>query len=124
MSLKYVHPTMEPLVATFWDIIEVAAEAARNHRRAKAKRAPRPKAPQGLTRRPGEDSPLWNELRRRLIIHTRDYGAKAILARHLGLPRQRVGDFLASGSSMPDAERTLWLLAWVEAKEAGKKLPL
>ena len=124
MSLKYVHPRMEPVISTLWEIIEIAATAAKNHRKAKAKRVHRKTPSRGLTRRPGEETPLWNELRRRLILHTRQRGAKALLARHLGLPRQRVTDFLARASSMPDAERTLWLLAWVEAKEVGKELPL
>jgi hypothetical protein len=49
-------------------------------------------------------------------------GSKAHLARILGLPRQRLQDYLRAGQSSPDAERTLLLLCWVLAKEQGQEL--
>lgn len=70
----------------------------------------------GGTIRPGSQTPLWNELAietRRLITR---YGEKANLGRYLGLPRQRIHQFLMEKSAGPDAERTLMLLAWVIAK--------
>jgi hypothetical protein len=73
----------------------------------------------GGTVRPGPDTPLWNELAaeaRRLI---RKHGEKANLGRFLGLPRQRVHEFLMEKSAGPDAERTLRLLIWVSAKRRG-----
>jgi hypothetical protein len=57
--------------------------------------------------------PLWDSLAALLKAELKAYGAKAQLARHLGVPRQRLTDFLVSGSRLPDAEITLQLLAWV-----------
>jgi len=73
----------------------------------------------GGTIRPGPDTPLWNELAaetRRLI---RKHGEKANLGRWLGLPRQRIHQYLMEKSAGPDAERTLLLLVWVSAKRRG-----
>jgi hypothetical protein len=67
--------------------------------------------PQGLTLRPGRETPLWNALRKEIRSHLRKYGAQANLARLLGLPR--------GGGQMPDAERTLQLLAWLMAVQKG-----
>ena len=69
----------------------------------------------GATLRPGTDTPLWNGLRAQLRPHLLKYGEQATLARILGLPRQRVNDFVTGGGHMPDAERTLQLLAWLVA---------
>ena len=78
----------------------------------------------GDTVRPGPETPLWNELvaAARQLIHRR--GEKANLARFLGLPRQRVHQYLMAKSASPDAERTLLLLAWVHARRSGVSLPL
>lgn len=73
----------------------------------------------GGTIRPGPETPLWNELAaetRRLI---RKRGEKVNLGRFLGLPRQRVHQYLMEKSAGPDAERTLLLLVWVSAKRRG-----
>ena len=75
--------------------------------------------PQGLTLRPGRETPLWNALRKEIRSHLRKYGAQANLARLLGLPRQRVNAFITGGGQMPDAERTLQLLAWLMAVQKG-----
>ena len=69
----------------------------------------------GATLRPGKQTPLWNELRAQLRPHLWKYGQQANLARLLGLPRQRVNAFVTGGNQMPDAERTLQLLAWLMA---------
>jgi len=74
---------------------------------------------QGLTLRPGRETPLWNALRQELRPHLRKYGAQTNLARLLGLPRQRVNAFVTGGGQMPDAERTLQLLAWLMAVKNG-----
>jgi hypothetical protein len=50
------------------------------------------------------------------------YGAKARLARILGVPRQRVHQYLRASTACPDAERTLLLLAWVQARRNGRDL--
>lgn len=74
----------------------------------------------GKTLRPGKDTPLWNELRRQLRPHLRRYGSQVNLGRLLGLPRQRINAFATGGGQMPDAERTLQLLAWLIAVQAQR----
>ena len=69
----------------------------------------------GATLRPGKETPLWNVLRTELRPHLKTYGSQANLGRLLGLPRQRINDFVTGGGQMPDAERTLQLLAWLLA---------
>lgn len=75
----------------------------------------------GATLRPGRLTPLWNELRRELAPHLVRYGDQAKLGRVLGLPRQRVQAFMTQGNHMPDAERTLQLLAWLMAVRNGRR---
>jgi hypothetical protein len=76
------------------------------------------------TRRPGAASPLWNvcatKLRRALARH----GAKARLARYLGIPRQRLTDFLHLRTRLPDAEVALRMLHWLSAYQGGRDLSL
>jgi len=74
----------------------------------------------GETLRPGRETPLWNELREQLRPHLGKHGAQARLARLLSLPRQRVNAFVTGGGQMPDAERTLQLLAWLMAVRYGR----
>jgi hypothetical protein len=74
------------------------------------------------TLKPGPDTPLWNELRRRVAGQVVKRGEQSILARFLGIPRQRVHLIIKAGSASPDAERTLLLLAWVIAREQGHGL--
>jgi len=81
----------------------------------------RPKQ-QGCTVRPGEQTPLWNELVRHAIPHLHKRGAKTNLARLLGVPRQRIHDYLKQTTAAPDAERTLLLLCWVAARADGHDL--
>ena len=73
----------------------------------------------GETLRPGKDTPLWNELRSQLRPHLTHYGDQANLGRLLGLPRQQINAFATGGGRMPDAERTLQLLAWLIAVNQG-----
>lgn len=104
-------------------LYEAAEEAARaalaERRRARTDDAA---APRGRTLRPGADTPLWNELAAAVRPHLATRGAKAKLARILGIPRQRVHDYLQAGSAAPNAERTLLLLCWVAARRAGREL--
>jgi hypothetical protein len=103
------------------DLIEAAAKAARQAaaaRAAEARRRHQPNRPR-LTLRPGLETPLWNELVHQIRPHLRKYGAKAQLARLLGLPRQRLQDCLKSGSASLDAERTLQLLGWLGFFQRG-----
>jgi hypothetical protein len=75
-----------------------------------------------MTLRPGLETPLWNELGRQIRPHLRKYGAKAQLARLLGLPRQRLQDCLKAGSASLDAERTLLLVGWLGFFQRGGQL--
>ena len=93
----------------------VAGADAEHARAVDARRSRR-----GGTLRPGRETPLWNELRKQLRPHLLKYGEQANLARVLGLPRQRVNAFVTSGDQMPDAERTLQLLAWLMAARRGR----
>jgi len=75
----------------------------------------------GATLRPGKETPLWNELRAQVRPHLQVYGQQVNLGRQLGLPRQRINAFVTGGGEMPDAERTLQLLAWLMAVRQGKR---
>jgi hypothetical protein len=78
----------------------------------------------GETIRPGPETPLWNELATEVRRQIRRRGEKANLARFLGVPRQRIHQYLMDKSAGPDAERTLLLLAWLHARRSGVVLPL
>jgi hypothetical protein len=97
--------------------LEMAQAQAKSFRR-ELDRRQRPGA--GGTLRPGRGTPLWNQLRVQLKPHLRKYGSQVHLARLLGLPRQRINSFVTGGAEMPDAERTLQLLAWLMMVQAGK----
>lgn len=97
-------------------IVEAAELAARSTQR-QLHRALRPR--RGKTLRPGVDSPLWNSLVGALRPHLKKRGNKVNLGRFLGLPRQRIYEFLNSKTTLPDAERTLLLLYWLDAKNRG-----
>lgn len=79
----------------------------------------------GGTLRPGPETPLWNELAALAASHLEKYGDKANLARTLGVPRQRVHEYLVSKTACPDTERALMLLGWVlnaeNRKSTGQK---
>lgn len=74
----------------------------------------------GRTLRPGKGTPLWNTLRDQLKPHLTRRGSQAELGRLLNLPRQQINAFLA-GTRMPDAERTLQLLAWLMTRRSTAK---
>jgi len=74
----------------------------------------------GHTLRPGPHTPMWNALA--LAVKPRvkgRYGAQSKLACLLGVPPQRVHDYLIARRAAPDAERTLQLLFWIAQQEAG-----
>lgn len=100
-------------------VIEVLVAASRE---AVARTATKTlRAPSGAfcSLKPGPDSPLWNELRRRVASQLNRHGQKVLLARYLGISRQRLHLLVKAGSAMPDAERTLLLLAWLVSREKG-----
>ncbi len=98
--------------------VAMASQSAQAFRIALRRRSRRGRG--GATLRPGDETPLWNELRRQLRPHLLRYGQQANLARLLGLPRQRVNAFVTGGGQMPDAERTLQLIAWLAAVRRGR----
>ena len=102
-------------------IFEAALEMAKQSPKAfriEPKRHPRRAG--GGTLRPGKETPLWNVLRGQLRPHLKQYGNQANLGRLLGLPRQRINAFVTGGGQMPDAERTLQILAWLIAVRRGR----
>lgn len=90
--------------------------------RVRRKRLPRPVITRGKTLRPGPDTPCWNLLADTITPLLRRRGAKALLARELGLNRGRVTEFFVQRSAMPDAERLLRLLEWHAWRLAGNQL--
>ena len=90
----------------------LAAQSVSRHQRSRV----------GQTLKPGNGTPLWNELVAAVRAQLTRYGEKARLGRILGLPRQRVHELLKSRKHLPDAERTLLLLAWLHARSRGSDL--
>ncbi len=100
------------------DLLTFAAEQSAHAARKVYRVARRQR--RGATLRPGPHTPLWNELVKEARTHLGRYGEKAKLARILGVPRQRVHQYLRAKSAGPDAERTLRLLIWVHARRSGR----
>lgn len=64
-------------------------------------------------------TPMWDVLSAELDKALKTPGARARLARYLGVPRQRITDF-TKGRRLPDGETTLRLLHWLAAAQAGQ----
>lgn len=103
------------LMESLFDLIEVAAAEMAQQGCHAYKLRTNPPGQAYKTLRPGRHTPLWNELRAQLRPLLRPHGSQAQLARLLGLPRQQINAYITSGTRMPDAERTLQLLAWLMA---------
>lgn len=95
------------------DLVESAAVAIARELRSQTKSKP---LSRGATLRPGVDTPHWLALVELARPHLRQRGAKASLARELGLHRARVTEFFESRRTMPDAERTLLLMQWLRQR--------
>ena len=120
MNPPHLHPRIR-LWLEIGGLLYDAAEAAT----ISAKRALRPRRKASyVTRRPGPESPLWNACAVLLRAELRPFGSKARLARSLGIPRQRLNDFLVGRKRLPDAELTLRLLSWLAEKRAGRDISL
>lgn len=100
-------------------LMEAAAKSIRASLQ-QARRARRPRRGESL--KPGSDTPLWNELAKSIHAEISRYGDRARLGRILGVPRQRVTEFLRGRTYLPDAERTLLLLAWLQLRRNGRDL--
>ena len=117
---EYMHPRLRLILDTNHAMFEVLGHAAaagyvRSRRYLRGGRA-------GKARRPGAHSPLWNVFAVQLRRALRPRGAKARLARYLGVPRQRLTDFVSAKRRLPDAELTLRLVHWLAAHCAGRDL--
>lgn len=105
----------------FWSFLEPAFEAAAAAASRRLHDALRQRRKLGgyKTRKPGFETPFWNVCATMIKRELRPYGSKVRLARYLGIPRQRLQDFLNKRSRLPDAELTLRLLHWLAAKRGG-----
>ena len=110
-----IHPTLKLWLDIGGVLAEVAEAAAK---RAQKSLRPRRRASY-MTRRPGPETPMWNACAALLRDELRPLGAKVRLARFLGIPKQRLNDFLTGHSRQPDAELTLQMLHWLAQTRAG-----
>lgn len=76
------------------------------------------------TRRPGDETLMWNACAAMLREELKPFGSKVRLARYLGIPKQRLTDYLKGRRRMPDAETILQMLNWLAQKRAGRDLSL
>lgn len=115
-----LHPRMELAAELPLLLFEAAAASVRAaaRKRNQPDSGPRP----GKTLRPGSGTPIWNELARQTRPYLKKRGEKVKLARILGVPRQRLNDYLHARTACPDAERTLMLLCWLSCRRQGKEL--
>jgi transcriptional regulator with XRE-family HTH domain len=115
-----VVPALHPRLKTWMDLSEALFVAAETGwRRAHVALRPRRQASY-TTRRPGAESPMWNVCATLLRQQLKPRGAKTQLARYLGIPRQRLNDYLQGKSRLPDAELTLRMLHWLSETRAGR----
>ncbi len=105
---------LDPLVA---GLEKAALATARATKKVQRLRNPRKS---GEALRPGANTPLWNELASACAHHLTRRGDKVRLARILGISRQRLHQLLVARTACADAERTLQLLTWLEARNRGK----
>ena len=114
VMFDYMPPSLVEIVtAAAQEMAKQASQAFRVEPKRRSRKG-------GGTLRPGKETPLWNVLRTQLRPHLKTYGSQANLGRLLGLPRQRVNAYVTGGGQMPDAERTLQLLAWLLAVRQGR----
>jgi hypothetical protein len=115
-----LHPRMELPAALGLLLFDAAAASVR----AAARKEKRPDCGSrpGRTLRPGSETPIWNELARQTRPYLRKRGEKVKLARVLGVPRQRLNEYLHARTACPDAERALLLLCWLSCRQQGREL--
>lgn len=115
---------MHPRFRVHAEIVNLLADAAIESaaRLARTAESLRKAKPIGNTLKPGPDTPLWNELSLGVRSRLNRHGEKARLGRVLGIPRQRVHELFKKRTYMPDAERTLLLLVWLNARAHGQDL--
>jgi transcriptional regulator with XRE-family HTH domain len=111
-----IHPRIQLWLDLSGALAEAAEAAARQIR---TQLRPRRRGA-FLVRRPGIESPLWNAFVPLLRTALKPYGSKARLARYLGIPRQRLNDYLNGRTRLPDAELTLRMLHWLAEIRGGR----
>jgi hypothetical protein len=111
-----VHPQLEIWMKLSEALATAAATGAERTYQALHRR----RGPAGHARRPGVDTPMWIVCAVMLRNDLRKYGDKAALARYLGIPRQRLSDFLTGRRRLPDAEIVLRMLHWLAERRAGR----
>lgn len=110
-----------PSLRLWAELGEVLARAADvGYERAQRELRRRPRRGFGRVRRPGAETPLWNAVAGWLREELRPPGAKARLARYLGIPRQRVTDYVTGRRRLPDAEVLLRMLDWTVQRRQGR----
>jgi hypothetical protein len=113
-----LHPRLRLPSLLMDGLTEAARESARrlsrNYHEATRRRV-------GSTLRPGPSTPLWNALAMEARPLLKRRGEQAMLGRLLGLPRQRVHEFIVGRGRMPDAERTLLLMEWLAVRKRTLK---
>lgn len=115
--LPYAAEQTANLILLFYELAAATArQASRQGHRLVQRRG------RGRTLKPGSATPLWNQLVEQVRPHLARRGAKAQLARILGLPRQRLQDCLKAQTACLDSERTLLLLCWLVARRQGREL--
>jgi len=117
MDADVPEPQFSPLPIAVTDALLRASERLDNAERFEASRF---KRRSGETLRPGPGTPLWNVLVEEIAPLLPTYGEQARLARALGVHRQTINTWFKSRTRMPDAERTLQLVAWLIARRSGK----
>ena len=117
MPIYYVHPRLR----AFGKFSEVLAEvAALAGRKAMNAFATRKTGKAYRVHRPGPATPIWCACAKLLAAELRTKNAKVLLARHLGIPKQRLTDFVVTRTRLPDAEIALQLVYWLAEKRAGR----
>ena len=111
------HSSLPPGLAFFEALFGLLSPAGRASVRLRGL----PRNPGGATLRPGRETPLWNRLVTQIRPRLKRRGEKAQLARLLGVHRQAINEYIVSQSRMPDAERTLLLMEWLEARRKNQR---
>lgn len=115
-------PYIPARLAGLLDLVDIIDAIDRDLTKAMHKRreARRPRIKRGATLRPSDDTPLWNALVSLVGPRLHRRGARALLARELGVHRARIGEYFKRQAAMPDAERTLRLLVWLSRQPLQK----
>jgi hypothetical protein len=112
-----MHPRLRPWSDLCGVLVEIAEAAGGSLARATARPS---RNDRNRVRRPGPTTPLWNACADLIHAELRTKNAKVLLARYLGIPKQRLTDFVVTRTRLPDAELALQLLTWVAEKRAGR----